>query len=402
MIADQFDAFFFDLDGVVYLGHDPLPDAVESLARLRERGAEIRFLTNDPTRTRADRCGMLNDMGVEARESEIVTSSWATARYLAEAGVDRVFAVGSAGLVTELEGEGLRIDAENPDAVVIGSDDYVTYDDIRRASTLIRAGAQFVATNDDATYPRPEGRVPGTGAIVSAVERTVDARPRIVGKPGPTMFDIARESLEPGGDVLMLGDTPSADVLGAHRAGHSAALVADEAPTYPAAHDFRRPDAVVATLADLFDPGRRIEPWKRPDFEWPDELGAAVAAVVRTDDGVFLERPDADSPWRLPSTRMEPGETVAEAAKRALAAREVSVEIEGPSGVYSDPRSSVVIGPAGDATQLLTTCVRCSTEGTPVTDDRTATVSNPTSGDLDPTHARWLRDALDRDGTVLD
>ena len=419
MIADQFDAFFVDLDGVVYLGHEPLPDAVESLARLRERGAEIRFLTNDPTRTRADRRDLLNGMGVEAAEDEVVTASWATARYLVEEGVETVSVVGSAGLETELEGEGLHLTDEGPDAVVVGSDDSVDYGDIERASLLVQDGARFVATNGDATYPRPEGKVPGTGAIVSAVARTVETPPLIVGKPGPTMFDIARESLDadPVGDVLMLGDTPTSDVLGAHRAGHSAALVAEEPPVYPAEHDFRRPDVTVATLADLFDPERSIERWERPGFEWPDEVRAAVAAVVRVDGdgngdggensdgdgGVLLERAADGEPWRLPLALVEPGETVAEAASRAAADHGVAVEVEGPSGVYSDPREgAVVAGPVGEATQLVTTCVRCAATETPAVDGEMAAVTNPTSRRLDPVHEGWLRDALAGGDAALD
>ena len=38
MIAEQFDVFFLDLDGVVYLGEEPLPRSVESVARLYEMG----------------------------------------------------------------------------------------------------------------------------------------------------------------------------------------------------------------------------------------------------------------------------------------------------------------------------------------------------------------------------
>ncbi len=35
MIAERFDAFLFDLDGVVYLGDELLPGSEEALARLR-------------------------------------------------------------------------------------------------------------------------------------------------------------------------------------------------------------------------------------------------------------------------------------------------------------------------------------------------------------------------------
>ena len=51
-IADSFDAFFFDLDGVVYIGRNPTPRAPETLRELRSRGKRLRFLTNNPSVSR--------------------------------------------------------------------------------------------------------------------------------------------------------------------------------------------------------------------------------------------------------------------------------------------------------------------------------------------------------------
>ncbi|NBB87988.1 MAG: hypothetical protein GVY12_17450 [Bacteroidetes bacterium] len=48
MIAERFDTYLLDLDGVVYLGDQLLPGARSSLQRLRRMGKTLRFLTNDP------------------------------------------------------------------------------------------------------------------------------------------------------------------------------------------------------------------------------------------------------------------------------------------------------------------------------------------------------------------
>ncbi|MEJ7800804.1 MAG: HAD hydrolase-like protein, partial [Ilumatobacter sp.] len=82
--------------------------------------------------------------------------------------------------------------------------------------------ARFVATNDDATYPRPEGPTPGAGSIVAAVATAAGAEPVVAGKPHRPMADLARDrcgerfSAE---TILMVGDRWStdgrfADVLG--------------------------------------------------------------------------------------------------------------------------------------------------------------------------------------------
>jgi ribonucleotide monophosphatase NagD (HAD superfamily) len=53
----------------------------------------------------------------------------------------------------------------------------------RQASRHMFAGARFVATNADTSFPSPKGPLPGTGAIVEALRVTTSVEPMIVGKP---------------------------------------------------------------------------------------------------------------------------------------------------------------------------------------------------------------------------
>lgn len=252
-IAKRFDAFLLDLDGVVYVGDEPLPNAVESLARLRRAGKLVRFLTNNPRPTRTQLVRRLVGMGVEAREDEAVTCGWATARYLREEGIGSAYVVGSRGLVTEVLGAGVEVVDGGPcEAVVIGADEHVSWAHIRQASTLIFAGAHFVATNADRIFPSPKGPLPGTGAIVAAIRETTGVQPIIVGKPFPPMFGVALESAGVSRDrAVMIGDTPASDIEGARRAGIPGVLVSKGEDDF----DEDLPDAVIPDLNALFDPG---------------------------------------------------------------------------------------------------------------------------------------------------
>lgn len=49
VLAEQFDVFLLDLDGVVYLGEEPLAGAVESLRRLRQQGKAYLFVAVNRT-----------------------------------------------------------------------------------------------------------------------------------------------------------------------------------------------------------------------------------------------------------------------------------------------------------------------------------------------------------------
>ncbi|MDY7040496.1 MAG: HAD hydrolase-like protein, partial [Chloroflexota bacterium] len=102
----------------------------------------------------------------------------------------------------------------------------VTYDKLRRATLLIRAGARFIGTNPDRTFPSEEGIVPGNGAILAAIETATDVTPLTIGKPEPTLFQMAlkRMSADPA-HTAVIGDRLETDILGGINAGLLTILV---------------------------------------------------------------------------------------------------------------------------------------------------------------------------------
>lgn len=409
MLADVFDAFLFDLDGVVYLGDSPLPRAGESLSRLREAGKKVRFLTNDPRPTREDVVDKLVGMGVEAHMEEIVTSGWATAELLRKDGMRSAYVVGSKGLRSELRRAGIEVSASGrPESVVVGADEYTSYRHIRQAARLISGGATFVATNPDGSFPTPEGPAPAAGAIVAAVEVVCGVRPTVVGKPSPAMFETITEGLDAGMRAVMVGDNPETDILGAHRAGICAILVSEEAPAFPSARDFRIPDATIQDLSCLFDTAVSARPWKKPTFPWPERVAAGVAAVVFDSAGrVLLGRRLDNGLWGLPSGHVETGETIEEAVVREVREEtDLTVKVTKLVGVYSDPESQAFTYPGGEVVQFVTSCFRCEVVGgSPRADgEETSEVAFFAAEDLPEDllamHPQWLSDALSTDATA--
>jgi glycerol-1-phosphatase len=256
VLAERFDAFLLDLDGVVYLGDELLPGSKGALNRLREAGKEVRFLTNDPRPTREQFRRHLIGMGVEVDRKELVTSGWATANYLAQEGVRSAYVIGSRGLASEIGAVGVEvIDRGLCEAVVVGSDEHVSYTHLRQASRHVFEGARFVATNADASFPSPKGPLPGTGAIVEALRVTTGREPVVVGKPFAAMFDIALRDVDAGrGRAVMIGDSLESDIAGAHRAGIAGVLITreDGRPSFVQAPPAL--EAIVSDLGGLFDP----------------------------------------------------------------------------------------------------------------------------------------------------
>jgi glycerol 3-phosphatase-2 len=228
MLAEDYDCFLFDLDGVLFRGDEAVPGAAETLERLRGRGVHLVFLTNNSSRTPEQVAGKLEGFGIRADAPEIVTSAQATAELLASRGGGTVFAIGGDGVVQALAGEGLRLvdgDAPEADLVVVGIDEGFTYAKLRTACVLIRGGAGFVATNADVTYPAPGGLVwPGAGSLVAAVAAATGREPEVVGKPFAPLFEAA---LRRAGGVrpLVVGDRLDTDIEGANRLGWASLLV---------------------------------------------------------------------------------------------------------------------------------------------------------------------------------
>ena len=108
----------------------------------------------------------------------------------------------------------------------MGLDFEFDYETLAAAQAALLAGALFVATNTDATFP-VEGRLlPGGGAIVAAVATASGREPVVMGKPEMGMAD--RLLAEVGGrpaTILFVGDKLSTDILMASRAGMRSALM---------------------------------------------------------------------------------------------------------------------------------------------------------------------------------
>jgi glycerol 3-phosphatase-2 len=263
ILAEAFDAFFVDLDGVVYVGDEALPGAPETLAQLRQLGKSLLFLTNDPRSSRAHYAAKLRRLGVAAVPEEILTSGAATASYMAQheqTDGRTAFCIGTAELKAEIEGIGLTVVegelARKVDFVVIGGHEAFNYQELRIASQAVRAGARFYATNRDATFPTPDGPWPAVGAILASVETAAGQTATAIGKPEPHMFEAA-SSMVDSKRIAVVGDSPATDIVGGRRAGFKTILVA-AAGTQLLPDD--SPDFVVRSLGDLLNGAEGLSP----------------------------------------------------------------------------------------------------------------------------------------------
>lgn len=223
-------AVISDMDGVLWRGETPLPGVTEFFAGLRRRGLPFVLATNNATATFTQISRRLSAMGVSVAPEEVLTSAKAAASFLRHQlpSAAPILAVGEAGLTTALTQAGFRLvdEAAQAVAVVAGLDRKVTWDKLTEAALAIRAGAMFIATNMDPTFPSERGLAPGAGALIAVLETACGCHPIVIGKPEPHLFLEALEFLRtPAEATLVLGDRIDTDIVGGQRAGMPTALV---------------------------------------------------------------------------------------------------------------------------------------------------------------------------------
>jgi len=230
-----------DLDGVVYRGADPVPGVAAVLMARANAGDDVVYVTNNSMHYRADYVTRLTDLGAPVEPDRVISAPRATALYLRERHPDvrRVLAVGASGLDRELRDVGLEVvnagfvaermakegidgvaAAGAPQAVVAGVDPQMTYLRLAAAADCVRAGAHFIATNRDPTYPIERGLRPGAGSIVAAIEVASGVQPVTIGKPEPLLMEEAAHAVgrDPR-EAIVIGDGIVTDLAAANAVG---------------------------------------------------------------------------------------------------------------------------------------------------------------------------------------
>ena len=255
--ARLYQGYVFDLDGTVYLGGTLLPGAGETIARLRELGRGIVFLSNNTTSTRAGYAQKLTRLGVPTRVEDILTPSLVRAEFLKRLlpGA-RLFVIGEGPLMSDLSEAGFELvdDANNTDAVIASFDRGFAYRKLQIAFDAIRGGARFFATHADPFCPVPGGGQPDAGAVIAAIEACTGTRcEAVVGKPSRHTIDAVLGLLKlPAGECLITGDRLETDIRMGLDAGMAAALALGGATTSDMlARSGIRPTYVLRELGDL-------------------------------------------------------------------------------------------------------------------------------------------------------
>jgi 4-nitrophenyl phosphatase len=256
-LNESIDALVCDLDGVVYRGSQPIPGAIEALVRWRGSGRRFLLCTNNSASTDEEYLAKLEGMGLSCTDDEILTSASVTRDVLLDREITgSAYVVGGSGLVAAALAAGLEVlpegSSETPSVVLVGWDRDFTWDKMRLASSAVRAGAVFFATNPDTTFPAPDGLWPGAGAIVASIEAASGAEAEVMGKPHRPMMEVAARRLRGSRGIAMVGDRNDTDLDGARSMGWTTILtLSGVTDRSQAAQLSPAPDLILESLEDL-------------------------------------------------------------------------------------------------------------------------------------------------------
>jgi HAD superfamily hydrolase (TIGR01458 family) len=249
-------AILFDLDGVLYVGEQPIAGAADTINWCRENVIPHLFVTNTTSRPRSAIANKLAALGLTVNEQEILTPPVATVQWLHENRLQRLGLFVSKITAQEF-GAFTMIDDEQQevDAVIVGDMgpgwDFMTLN--RAFRQLMQAHAPHLIALGMTRYWRAEdGLRLDAGAYVSALQYATGRAPIVLGKPASAFYNMALHQLGVRPDeAVMVGDDIKGDIGGAQSAGMQGILVRTGKFHNSDLNLGIQPSAIIDTVADL-------------------------------------------------------------------------------------------------------------------------------------------------------
>lgn len=246
---DRFSGLLFDIDGTLIRDKVLLAGARETLDFIAGHGIPYLFLTNDAVRSHEEKSRILQALELPVPPELIVSCGDALQEFAEQRRVqgERFFIMGRLGEPNYAEIAGLRITRDCADlprcrGVIIGETGYdweSTFNAVLNYFIEHPDGLLVVPNPDDYFVDRRHQIhiAPGAKAAFLTTLLTrwnVTIAPIALGKPYTPIFDYARHvmarryglpaRLDPR-SMLMVGDSLTADIAGANRAGLSSCLL---------------------------------------------------------------------------------------------------------------------------------------------------------------------------------
>ena len=248
-------AFFFDLDGTIYLGNKLFDKVLELIDWLKDNKKHFFFLSNNSSRSSSEYLEKLKKHGLDITSDNIILSQHPTIAYLKEEKYKKVFLMGNTSLKEEFRQEGFEIVEEDPEILVLAFDQELTYDRLAKATYLLLADIPYIATHPDDRCPTEEGYIPDAGGIAALLYKAAERMPRVFGKPNEDMllFKLNQLKLSPE-DAIMFGDRLYTDIkMGINAGVTTCCVLSGETTLEMIEQSDTKPDIIINGVWELYN-----------------------------------------------------------------------------------------------------------------------------------------------------
>jgi len=256
-VCMSYQGVILDVDGTVVHGDEAIPGASEALQAIEQAGCQRVFISNNPTDPPAAYESRFEGAGLAVDREEVFTAGTVTIDYLtAEHADDQLYVIANPGFLDQLAETAIETTADPTaaDALVASLDYEFDYEQLCETVVALQDGTPFIGTDPDILIPQSGPDVPGSGAIIHAIEGVAEREVDVIcGKPSAYARRTVLEYLEcPPEECLVVGDRLDTDITLGSDAGMSTAVVKtgitdDER----LANSSISPDYVLDSIADI-------------------------------------------------------------------------------------------------------------------------------------------------------
>jgi len=248
--------FFFDLDGTIYLGNKLFKGVPELIKILKSKEKKFFFLSNNSSKSTEDYLKKLNNFNLSITRENLILSQHPTIDYLKKNNYKKIFLLGTQSLKTEFRSKGFELTEEDPEILVLGFDQELTYERLVKASYILqKKDFPFIATHLDNRCPTENGYIPDAGGIAALLYKATERMPKVFGKPNKEMllFKLDQLGLSPK-NAVMFGDRLYTDIKMGREAGVTTCCVLSGEITMEMINDSDyKPDFIINGIWELLD-----------------------------------------------------------------------------------------------------------------------------------------------------
>lgn len=215
----------FDLDGVLYIGKQPITGAIEAVDKIRAYGYQCRFVTNTSTLSTKSIRDKINAMGFNVVQSEIMSAPQAAVNFLKKQPnpVCRLL------LADDVKNDFSQFPQSDTAAnfIVIGDiGNSWSYELLNELFTCLMNGAKLIAIHKNRFWQTESGLHMDIGAFIAGLEYASNTEAMIIGKPSSAFYRAALSDMRLNAhEVLMVGDDIDSDIGGAQQSNINGVLV---------------------------------------------------------------------------------------------------------------------------------------------------------------------------------